>query len=299
MIVNSSSGDIDRCLRKLERQLIEAGGWLHKELEVKEEEGGLAILSPFEAKDQQSVLMMVPEGALIPCEDGFVGIRNDEFYLKDDIVQSALTPARHALFETMLELYNLTGKIADHRRNFVYFACGDDEETFHKLTAARSDATTLDRYREAKASRSLDQFLADSFFHSRVIAKWKGEGCFLMPFIDFANYHPWAAPFGTQKPAGAANANGLKLLNSRPVWNSNECFVYYGPKRRLRYFSYLRVCREPYRICESIPMTISLEYSVRSKQAPLWEQFATGSYRPRPKNCNSTSPKLHKAKAAE
>ncbi len=120
-VYSSDNKDILRCLQKLEEQVVSSGGWLHEKLEIKEEGGELSVLSPLEPEDRKSVLIDLPEQALIPYEAAWVGIRNDEFYLKENIDSALLTPPRRALFETMLELYNLTGKFEAHRKRSVLF----------------------------------------------------------------------------------------------------------------------------------------------------------------------------------
>ena len=256
-IFNSNNKDVLKCLHRLKEQVLLVGGHLHEKLEVREESGDLRVYSSLDVNDHKSTLVDLPESALIPYQSGFIGIRNDEFYLKDSISNTPLTAQRRKLIEIMLEIYNLTGKIEHLRSSFVYFACGDNEELFRRLTAARStNLPSFETMRHKKTPEEIESFLCDRFFQSRLLLFASGPNrqpfSVLMPFIDFANHHPDAEGY-------IASPGRLGLLNSRVVRGSNECFAQYGWYDAYDIFLNYGYAEPQTRFVRSVPLTVRFE----------------------------------------
>jgi hypothetical protein len=109
----------EKLLEKLARQVVDAGGWLDPEMKIQCEDGNLSLLSGLQT-DSGDTLISVPEAALLPVEQG-------EFYLSGDSLcirpsEPGLSHERSRLLDTMLEIYDATGKIAAHRTTSPWLA---------------------------------------------------------------------------------------------------------------------------------------------------------------------------------
>jgi hypothetical protein len=171
------------------------------------------------------LLIRMPEACLIPPADFRFGLEGDTVLAapEDDV-----TPLRAQLMQLMLELFNLTGKVAQHRRGVPWWLAAAHPEIIPFILRLR-DNPVLRGYADAARAGPDDALTAETFFLSRTLALKKDDKAppvrMLMPVVDFMNHHHSGSPYNT---ISDAQGFGLAMLNRQPVAGSTACFARYG-----------------------------------------------------------------------
>jgi hypothetical protein len=128
--------------------------------------------------------------------------------------------------EAMLDLYNLTNKLAVHRQTSPWSLVASHPEILPHLLSGRTP-----EYRDLIVSGKRDEVVLKSFFKTRVLGYTETETspsyAVLMPILDAMNHHSDAVQYdvdnrSTQGPV-------LSIARSRPLpGTGNECFACYG-----------------------------------------------------------------------
>lgn len=244
--------DAERVLIKLGRQVVAAGGWFHDSVGFSCLGGNLGIMSSLGA-EVGDVLASLPLPCLLPLKKIRIGISGDDLIIASH--DGDLPAPKLAMFEAMLELYNLTGKIASHRATSPWLALGSDPELLKYLARGRPAMQAKGKKNPDGSPETVEDMTVRTFIHTRYL-NYKGPNPVLMPFIDFANHHTLAAGYlGT---AGRGEGAGLALLNSKPVAGSEECFVQYQLFDALDMYLIYGYVERTTPFVRSIPMKINL-----------------------------------------
>jgi hypothetical protein len=128
--------------------------------------------------------------------------------------------------EAMLEVYNLTDKIAMHRRTSPWSLVASHPEILPALLTGRAPG-----HRDLILSGDHEQLLVETFFKARLLAYTEADGApdypVLMPVLDAMNHHSDGAPYGVD--TRGTGGPDLTLTRSRPVPGAgNESFACYG-----------------------------------------------------------------------
>lgn len=212
--------DIERLLTLLQ----ENGSQVHPGLKLVSSDAGLSLLAPDGAHPGEPLIKLSPS-CLLPLEDFTFALAGDDIVLRTQT--AAVSPLQLELMQTLISLYNHSGKIAFHRRTNPWVLAQQDREFLRHITAGRgmeAFAETLSHLDDEP-----EQFLLHSFFKSRRLDHLTDSGRqhrVLMPVIDFLNHHYAGAPFAIDEAGDGAIAVGLKL--ACPVPGSRECFARYG-----------------------------------------------------------------------
>jgi len=241
--------DLERSLRKFEEQVGAAGGWLSDGLTVVSEAGGIMVETRSDSAGSEC-MMSIPEDVLLPVDLVQWRLAGDDLCIES--FGSGVSRERRQLFETSVEIYNLTSKIATHRDRCPGIALAHDSILLDDILNGRD--------RSAKGEDDPDQAVIRSFFHSRVFAFSYGmqPGDVLMPFIDFLNHHPQATGYQTVSARHPGRAV-IASLNSKPYRDSQECLVRYGMYDAFDLFTTYAFVDRNCSYVSSVPLTIELE----------------------------------------
>jgi hypothetical protein len=103
---------VERSLRKIVALSKESGAEFSDDLVLKSVNGYLSVEAPPESAGK--VLVRLPWDCLVPFSPFRLSIVNDDLVISS--YEEGLTDECVTLMEALLELFNLTGKVADHRR---------------------------------------------------------------------------------------------------------------------------------------------------------------------------------------
>ena len=277
MIIISDNAAIEKNLHFLQDTIESHGGFLDADLVIRCENGALSIekMGPV---NHGKPLIAVPGELLLPAEKMGLGVKNDELFCTPE--KGILSDIQYKLSETMIEIYNLTGKIKAHRASCCWFAMHDTTDALEKLLTARTlDDTQQQLLAFAKDSHKqkrddYNQVLCDTYIKTRSIVHKKkhddGEDIIqfadkIMPIIDFFNHHSEGAPynFDTGYDTTATDREFLQIRDKRPMSFSNECFAFYNRMDALdSYVGYgFPDIHAPY--VRSVPCTIEIPGTVK------------------------------------
>ena len=111
--IEADNVDIERCLERILAEARRGGAAFADDLVLRCADRSLSIeLPPGSAAE---TLITLPEQMLVPTRLFSLALQGDDIVVT--AADPAVTPARRALMESMLALYNLTGKIAWFRRH--------------------------------------------------------------------------------------------------------------------------------------------------------------------------------------
>lgn len=249
--IDSDQPELQRALVSLVEEVERGGGWFHESLSLIAERGSIRVESSLPV-GRAELLMSVPGQILLPIDEVRMRVSGDDIVI-DSFADSA-TPERRRLFEIVIGIYNLCGKIPAHRAASPRFGFPADGDITRLLAAGR-DA------RSHPAESGHDRLL-DDFIHSRLFSHDEGDGGkrreVLMPVIDFFNHHPDAYGFMNETRAHP-DQPVIGVEHWRPGADHRECYVCYSLFDAFDlavHYGYLeRGCR----FVKSVPLAVELE----------------------------------------
>lgn len=218
--IESDQLELRRALESFVEQVVRGGGWIHEEFVLIGENGSIRVESGLPA-GRDDLMVSIPEEILLATDEIGMRISGDEIVI--DSFSDSATPQRRQLSRTLVEIYNLCGKIPAHRAASPRFG----------FPAGGEIARLLAEGRDAKSDHpgGGGNDLLDDFLHARVLSSDLGGSGkrreFLMPLMDFFNHHPHARGFLNetfQHPD--VPAMGIDHWKAGP--DSRECFVCYS-----------------------------------------------------------------------
>ena len=254
--VVADTPEIEQCLRRLLRLCMAAGAEFSDDLIIECIDGNLALAAPPESAGK--ILMQLPWGCLAPVEPFRIAVAEDKFVISSH--EPALTGTCVAIMEAMLELYNLTHKLAAHRRTSPWALAGCHPELLPPLTDQRN-RYFFKLYERLIDSGNKDELDLRSFLHSRVFGYGDATRAppflVLMPILDAMNHHPRGAPFGLSKPGDQGSV--LTIRRSSPVpGTGNGCFACYHVHDAFDLWVIYGFIDQNVRFVHSVSMTIDL-----------------------------------------
>jgi hypothetical protein len=215
--------EIERSLRRLVSLAEIAGAEFSRDLVVKCIDGSLSVEAPRDSVG--SVLIRLSWDCLVPIPPFHLAIAGDELVVSS--YESSLTSACVAMMEAMLELYNLTNKLAVHRQTSPWSLIASHPEVLPNLTTGRRIL-----YQDLIRSGDRDQLEIKSFLNARAFDYKAAPGApafpVLLPVLDAMNHHSQGAPFAFDD--SSVSGRVLTVRRSRPLSGTgNECFAFYRP----------------------------------------------------------------------
>lgn len=228
MRINSENNEIKNVLERHRDLLIANGGKFHSDIEVIESNGDFRIISNV-AKDDHEELISIPGHCLPTVDDFELSVENDELIIKS--CKEAATGLQRQLFEDIITLYNLSGKVKQHKASSLWLGLKNCPQLLDYLIEGRTSAVKIKKFYDLFKSDDVEQLVLKTFIGSRVL-NYKGSDpdkarSVIMPFIDFFNHHHLSTSYKTREN----KENGfdeLFLLNSKSAPDSDECFVSYN-----------------------------------------------------------------------
>lgn len=247
---------VARHLQKLHELITDNGGYIHDKLQICCENGHFTIRAPSDIPEG-SELIRIPASCLLPMDQFHIGLENNHFILKS--YSQDVTSERLTLMETVLALYNLTGKMAEHRATAPWMLYHTDKEFIKRITAGREIPGYDDHILEPE---NLETFLIDSFLRTRTLGGCKlsenddKSAVTLVPLIEYMDHHPRGASFDVVFIS--ERTDHITIRCARPAQGSTQCYAHYGPHDAydtLLQYNYVER-HAPY--VRSIPLTIDL-----------------------------------------
>jgi hypothetical protein len=252
----SDDRDIERSLKKNVMLAESAGTVLNEGLVIKCLEGALSVEAP--AVNVGEILIRLPLECLLPVELFQLSVAGDEIVIRSH--EAALSDQCVGLMEALLELYNLAGKLARHRRNSPWTLAASHPELLPHI-AQRLPADLSLMFDKFRNSADVDELMVESFLHSRTFNYRENEKLppfpVLMPIIDFLNHHLQGSP--VQLEENPENDGFLTVAKSVPVAGAgDECFAFYGLNDRFDTWMSYGFIDDTAPFVRSVPMQIEL-----------------------------------------
>ena len=249
--IESDQPDLRLALESLVEEVERGGGWFHESLSLVAESGSIRVESSLPV-GRVELLISVPEELLLPIDEIRMRVSGDEIVI-DSFTDSA-TPERRRLFEIVIGIYNLCGKLPAHRAASPRFGFPEDGDIARLLAAGR-EAT-------GHSAENGNDRLLDDFIHSRLYSHDDGISGkrreVLMPAVDFFNHHPDAYGF-MGETARHPDQPVIGVEHWKPGADSRECYVCYSLFDAFDlavHYGYLeRGCR----FVKSVPLAVELE----------------------------------------
>lgn len=213
---------VETLIRELADRVVALGGQINADAEISCGNGNLSIRSQATGGGDEK-LIFVPETALIIASQVSFGLLGNEIILRS--VDGEMGQERRSLLDLMVEIYNLTGKIAEFRAASPFLAFAQNSRISTHLLAGRHVPFEAPE----AGSPDFDDHVVKLFMKSRTLG-YKFGGArektpVLMPVIDSLNHHPAGAQF---QPVGNEGEKGLSVNVGHPLDGSTECFALYG-----------------------------------------------------------------------
>lgn len=218
--------EIERCLEKIIVLAKNNGAEFSEGLVVNCLDGQMKIEAPPETAGQ--VVTRLPWDTLIPLPPFRLSIVDDDIVVSSR--EEGLTSTSVALMDAMLELYNLTGKIAEHRRRSPCLLVAAHPRLLDYLAQRHGRANPL---MELLQSCRDHEIVLQTFLNTRAFSFYEGNEQYpplpvLMPVIDLFNHH--FAGAGYREDGRQAENRWLSIQRSAPLLGlGNESFACYGP----------------------------------------------------------------------
>ena len=225
----SDDENIKRSLATLVERCVACGAQIADDLVIKCLDKELSVeASP---DGMSGDLIRLPHTAILPLKSFTFSLRGDEILLKSHAPD---LPARTvALVESMLETFNLTHKIAAHKKTSSFLFLASQPDLIPAMMEARNEPhlrslLTLD-------TGDKEKFILDTFFKSRALLYRGGKDAqpmiVLMPLIELLNHHFQGARY---RNIEHENGNIIAVARSRfRGADGKQCFAFYGPNDSL------------------------------------------------------------------
>jgi hypothetical protein len=265
-IIISGDPAVESVLEKLVTLILTNGGRLHPSLEIHANNGELSAQSQA-ATDQQSEFIFIPESCLPSSEDFSLTLNNDQIIATEKTTD--IPAQQKQAFQLIIELYNLTNKIATHRNTFPSLTLANTPELYqHLIKAVTTDITASD-------FDNIDDFIIETYLGSRYVSYGNAEtgikNRVIMPLIDCINHHNNCKGYKLERSNSIRI--GLSIPNQKPNTASNECYARYGKLDALKsFFSYGFIDNSSHFV-RSVPLTIDLgEHQIQVKSDTPMEE---------------------------
>jgi hypothetical protein len=255
VLIASDNQDVVRSIQRNLTLLTEAGATFSANSVIKCIDGPLSIEAPPDSAG--TMLIRLPLDCLLPIEFFQLSVADDNIIISSH--EPALASECVQLMEALLELYNVTCKLAWHRRTSPWSLLASHPELLMHV-AQRLPNDLLAMFEKFIASGNNDQLMLDSFLHTRAYDYRDNEKApplpVLVPGIDFLNHHLQGAP--VQLMDQPDNPSVI-ISRSIPVPGAgNECFACYGLYDSFDTWMSYGFIDNSASFVRSVPMTIDL-----------------------------------------
>lgn len=209
MRIDSSDPSVIQLLEQIAGIVREHGGDIHPDLIIHHRAERLWLSCP--AKSQDGTLLRIPEALFVPVTG--LRWRGDGGMLSYSGDTTALSAVQRQLLESMVALYNATGKVEQVAARFPCNRLEHDPELLALLRKARPST--------GPSGKNLAEQFISTRLSSQNIDDSEVTIDSLMPMIDMLNHHPYGPKYGRNEAGDWL----IPLLHPNP--GSDECFVRY------------------------------------------------------------------------
>jgi hypothetical protein len=224
--IAADNRDVERALQKIVALLKRGGAEFADDLIVKCVDRTMSVEAPPDSAGR--VLIRLPWDCLVPLPPYRLALVNDDIVISS--CETGLTSASITLMESVLELYNLTEKVAEHRLRSPWPLIAAHAELLQYVTQRRG---RIDAGSEALLSPGHEnELMLHSFLQTRSLGYRVGAEHYpplpvLMPIIDLFNHHVSGAAYRDDRHAENRSLSITRSI-AMPA-TGNECFACYGP----------------------------------------------------------------------
>lgn len=214
--------------------LVEQGdGGFHSKMVIESDEHGGLSIKTTEPMARGKELIRISKNVVLPTDQCEITVRGDDLTY-DFKKGNNLTDLQKKLFDSMMALYNFSGKVAFQKDVSFLLGLKDHVDIFDKILSARTVPKKFQDFtNDIKAGlegEEYNRFIAGMFIKTRQLGyadhvRYTNVSI-LMPVIDFMNHHWYGAAFGAGQ---GPRAGDLVVNTSQPVKDSTQCYAYYGP----------------------------------------------------------------------
>ncbi len=283
--------EVESLLQTMRQQVVDNGGFIHDDLVFECQNGDLKVRVPDSVPGGERI-MMLPKICLLPHGKFKLGLKDDAIVIESH--DADISDLQVSLMNTMIAVYNRTGKVAASRNGSTMALYYNEPDLFERLADGRNKSEMA--FIQNLPETETDDFALNVFIKTRVLgykevlddgrtgdeggedddrAQAVKEPPFartqvLMPMIDFLNHHPAAGGFlvrsdyddiaepeAPRHPA-LPDEDGIAVVNSCPVDGSDECFVCYGTYDALDTLLHYNYVEQYAGYMRSVPLTVSL-----------------------------------------
>ncbi|MCB9987875.1 MAG: hypothetical protein H6868_00920 [Rhodospirillales bacterium] len=267
--IESDNAAIEKEIRFLEKTVVENGGELDPGLVIQCEDGELSVMKDSLIRLGKP-LMAIPEDLLLPAERMGLSVKGDQILMNPE--KGVMSDTQHKIAASMVELYNLTDKIAHHKNSCPWVWFRGTPEPFEKLLAGRTLNENQEKmlaYTQNKPGcEDTEKFLCDTYLKTRVIGhkevdqktEEKSLAMKIMPIVDFINHDFFAGNFnfGINYSTEEPDREFLFLAPSQPILERRECFAFYNQMDAVDAFLHYGFPDARAPIVRSVPMEIDV-----------------------------------------
>ncbi len=109
----ADNAEIEKELQTVEKLVVEGGGGFHSNLIICSRDGDLCIETTEPMADGKEIIRLSRD-VLLPSDQYIFGAKNGEFTI-EFLKHSTFSTIQKKLAETMVKLYNLTGKVESYK----------------------------------------------------------------------------------------------------------------------------------------------------------------------------------------
>lgn len=245
------SSDIERLLRRMEDIATRDGSTFSNRTIICEAGGNMWV----ETKDKSATdepMMWQSHDCMSPVYEAELALQGGDMVILN--MPGHWTETRRKIFECMVELYNLSGKMASTLTSFPSLALHDHPRILERISGARSPRL-LERHRTLVQNKGLEGAAIDTFLHSRTLG-YKAKGTeknvqSLIAFIELYNHHIFGKSYDSDE-------GGVRMGQSCPIPDGNECFAIYGMYDAMSMFMNYGYPDCSGKTVAAVPMTIDL-----------------------------------------
>jgi|GEM_PF-2886629 len=217
--IRSDNPETKDVLTRIRKLISKNGGALNPGIEIISSDGYLSVNSKLERGNHDQLIYVSP--ACLPFVDDFELSLDGDLIRGKPLVQNSPSRLHIKTMNLMIELYNLTGKIKEHRDSIPAIALINSPLLLDHLYKGGQYQPENNNF------QGTDQEIVKSFMNSRVsdfVEDGKIKGV-VMPIIDLFNHHQGAFYYNKKNDV---DYSGISVFNSKPLMDSDECFVRYN-----------------------------------------------------------------------
>jgi hypothetical protein len=225
VLISADKAQVERSLRRVVALSEKFGAEFSDDLTLKCVDGFLSVEAPPETAGK--LLARLPWNCLVPLPSFHLSIASDDIVISSH--DEGLTGECVSIMEALLELYNLTGKLAYHRRTSPWLLLASFPQILEFIIPARYQAGLA--LQNLLTSGSNDKIMLQSFLNSRVLNYFDSTKSppypVLMPVIDLFNHDFQGALFEINQDHNKEGS--VAITRSVPSrLTGSECFACYG-----------------------------------------------------------------------